>query len=363
MNEDTRSHRSTRRSTRAFTLIELLVVVAIISLLVAILLPSLENARRTAKSATCLAHIKNISTSARVYASDDPQGWGIPVHPLQYDQDSSTPSFIGAYEWGGKSGIGADDYLDGNPGDPLNSKYGTYAGFGPATRPLNETLYKDGFKDNKNPRRNPPGARSDAQLALDLFKCPADEGPPRAGHCQDWLDHPDRSSFDHFGNSYTANMFMTASNQGGYMWSNSPYMRPLTRVTTPSRTLLFEENVGRWAYAARSEWCDFLTGIDLGPTKTIDSWHGKTWTYNRSFVDAHAETQRIYVEGTIDSSGYAEHYRSEWVMPTAEQQTQFRCIIIRGDGWQKDTLPSPRVATPLWHDGAGRPSYEGCVAE
>ncbi len=352
-----------KKTRKAFTLIELLVVVAIISLLVAILLPSLENARRTAKSATCLAHIKNISTSARVYASDDPQGWGIPVHPLQYSQDTQTPSFIGAYEWGGKSGIGDDDYLDGNPGDPLNSKYGTYAGFGPATRPLNFVLYQEGFKDNLKPRPNPPGARSDTQLELDLFKCPADEGPPRAGHCQDWLDHPDRSSFDHFGTSFTANMFMIASSAGGYMYSNSPYMRPLTRVTTPSRTMFFEENVGRWAYAARSDWCDFLVGIDLGPTKTIESWHGKAWTYNRSFVDAHAETQKIFVEGTMDGAGYSQHYRSEQVFDNPGDQSYNRCIIIRGNGWQKDCLPSPTIYTGLWHDGNGRPSYEGCVSE
>src|SRR3990172_3718198 len=91
---------------RAFPLIELLVVIAIIALLIAILLPSLEAARRQAKQSTCLSRIKNIGTSSRVYETDDPQGWGIPVHPLQYQQDPQNPTHIGAYEWGGKSGIG-----------------------------------------------------------------------------------------------------------------------------------------------------------------------------------------------------------------------------------------------------------------
>ena len=63
----------------AFTLIELLVVIAIIALLIAILLPSLEAARRASKKSTCLAHIKNIASSSRVYEADDPSGWGIPV--------------------------------------------------------------------------------------------------------------------------------------------------------------------------------------------------------------------------------------------------------------------------------------------
>ncbi|MCH7840619.1 MAG: prepilin-type N-terminal cleavage/methylation domain-containing protein, partial [Planctomycetes bacterium] len=75
----------------AFTLIELLVVVAIIGLLIALLLPSLASARRQAKQYACLAHIKNIASTSRVYAAEDPQGWGIPVHPLQYAQSRNAP--------------------------------------------------------------------------------------------------------------------------------------------------------------------------------------------------------------------------------------------------------------------------------
>src|SRR3990172_11530216 len=108
---------------RAFPLIELLVVIAIIALLIAILLPSLEAARRQAKQNTCLSRIKNIGTSSRVYEADDPQGWGIPAHPDQFRQPRDQPTYVGAYEWGGKSGIGWDDYL--GPSNPLNSKYGT----------------------------------------------------------------------------------------------------------------------------------------------------------------------------------------------------------------------------------------------
>jgi prepilin-type N-terminal cleavage/methylation domain-containing protein len=361
----TEKFRRLSRSRTAFTLIELLVVVAIIALLIAILLPSLQRAREAAKRSTCLSQMKNIATTSRVYEADDPQGWGIPVHPLQYAQDPGNPTYIGAYEYGGKSGIGQDDFLTGQPGDPLNSKYGTRAGFGPATRPLNDLLYIGGFQDNKD---DLVGERRDTTLALDLFRCPADAFAPRAGHCEDWTNHPERSSYDHFGTSYTANVFLTATSGGpNPMYSNAPYLRPTTRVPTPARTIFYEENIGRWAWAARREVCTWIQdlgkGVDIGPLKQIEGWHGKPWYYARSFVDAHAEYQPVIIAGTEDVLGYSEHYRIEWIFEMPEQQawSYFRCIIVRGDGWQKDTLPAPRINTFAISPGGGRPSYEACV--
>jgi prepilin-type N-terminal cleavage/methylation domain-containing protein len=357
----------------AFTLIELLVVIAIIALLIAILLPSLEAARRQSKQSACLSHIKNIATSSRVYAADDPSGWGIPVHPLQYRQCPgqqpgemcNDPKFVGAYEWGGKSGIGQDDFVTGSPGDPMNSKYGTLAGYGPSTRPMNDILYPGGFKNNAEPVFDRFGATLYTKLELDLFKCPADNGPPRGAHCPDWIKYSERSSFDHFGNSYCSNVFMIANVGGGEMFTNSPYMRPTSRVPTPARTLYYEENIGRWAWSCWREQCDFVTGVDPGPTKTLRGWHGKDWTFNRAFVDAHAEPQKIYFEGTEDASGYALHYRCEEGVFENQDCTShgWRCIIVRGDGWQKDTMPADLIRTRLYFSGSGRPSYEGCPRE
>ena len=311
----------------------------------------------------CLAHLKHIGTTSLIYAADDTQDMVIPVHPRQFQQDLTNPTFIGAYEWGGKSGVGQDDYYSGSPGNPLSSRYGTKAGFGPDTRPLNHILYRAGFKDNNKPWFNPVGAQADTILALDLFHCPADEGPPRAGHCQSWLQNPEQSSYDHFGNSFAANIFMFANTGGGYMHSNSPYLRPRARVPNAARTLMYEENIGRWAWAAREDWCDYLQGIDLGPTKTIGGWHGKAWTYNRAFVDSHAEYQKVYVAGTEDTNGYAQHYRSEIVFSDPEEQSYYRCIIVRGPGWQKDTLPAAPIPTGLFYSGSGRAAYEGCVSD
>jgi prepilin-type N-terminal cleavage/methylation domain-containing protein len=361
--------RRSRSARRAFTLIELLVVIAIIALLIAILLPSLEAARRAAKQNACTSHIKNIATSSRVYEADDASGWGIPVHWRQYYQDPNDPTFIGAYEWGGKSGIGSPEWQGGS--HFLDSKYGTQSGFGPATRPMNPILYKGGFKDNGPPNYSRTGATQDTQLELELFTCPGDDGPPRAAHCEDWVRNTERSSYDHFGNSYAANIFMIASGGGGNpMFSNSPYLRPITRVPTPARTLYYEENIGRWAWSCRREIddCTWIgQGVDPGPTKALRGWHGKDWTFNRAFVDAHAEQQRIYNEGTEDREGYATHYRNERLesYPGFQDPDQgfetLRCIIVRGDGWQKDTLPAPTIWTGLLSPSAGRPSYEGCV--
>ena len=352
-----------------FTLIELLVVIAIIALLIAILLPSLEAARRTAKQNACLSHIKNIGTSSRVYEADDPSGFGIPVHPLQYDvANQNSPTFIGAYEWGGKSGIGGK--ID-PPTHAIESPFGTKKGFGPASRPLNAIVYKGGFTDHgpKGTNRR-DGQTADTKLELDLFTCPGDNGPPRGAHCPDWLRNSERSSYDHFGNSFCANVFMIASNGGGEMRSNSPYMRPVTRVPSPARTLYYEENIGRWAWSSRRELDDCLwigQGIDPGPTKAVRGWHGKDWTFNRVFVDAHAEQQKVYNEGSENSEGYATHYRNEQLDSYPDFGTspgdfeQYRCIIVRGNGWQKDTMPAPLIDTNLFISGPGRPSYEGCV--
>ncbi len=365
---------SLRRATKSkgFTLIELLVVIAIIALLISILLPSLEQARQQAKANVCISHIKGVATSSRVYEADDENGWGIPAHPLYFTQTDQDTTHIGAYEWGGKAGVGRQDWKPGYGGDYafLGSKYGTLAGFGPATRTMNDILYPGGFTDylnTKNGRFDREGATRDTELSLDLFKCPSDEGPPRGqAHCPDWVRSTERSSYDHFGNSFAANIFMTSYVGGGDIFSNSPYLRPISRIPTPPRTLYYEENIGRWAWDARREKDDCIAvigdvGYDPGPTKAVAGWHGKDWTFQRSFVDGHAESQKLIIAGTEDSEGFFEHYRTELVYPEdMDRQDRTVCIIVRGPGWQKDTLPATGIFTGLSWGGEGRVSAEAC---
>lgn len=369
-----RNVRSRNLTASGFTLIELLVVIAIIALLISILLPSLEAARRQAKLNACLSHIKNIATSSRVYEADDENGWGIPVHPLVADpvQYPNNPSFIGSYEWGGKSGVGYPGWVSGDSGKLafLTSRYGTKAGFGPSTRPMNEILYPGGFKDyNVNGRFDKIGATEDTKLKLDLFQCPSDDGPPRGAHCEDWVNHTERSAFDHFGNSYDANIFMTSLVGGGPVWTNGPYMRPISRVPNPARTQYYEETVGRFAWRCRREKKDCMAvlqgdqGADPGPTKAVRGWHGQDWTFNWAFVDGHAQTMKILIEGTEDADGYFEHYRTEQVFDDEEKQANSVCIIVRGPGWQKDTLPAAGIPTNLRWSGSGRVSSGGCIRD
>jgi len=373
-----RKDRSKCAADRAFSSIELLTVVALLAIVLLLTAPSLELARQRTRLATCLDRLGAIATASRAYAAEDTYSFGIPVHPL-FGNPDHTP-FIGAYEWGGKSGVGRPGYWQGgNPADPLTSRYGTCAGFGPASRPLNNYFYPHGFRENRSGpfECNRIGATKDTQLELNAFRCPADDGPPAGGHCSDWLSNPQTSSYDHFGTSFAANIYMINSQGGnGALFSNSPYLRPLSRVPFPARTIFYEENIGRWAWASREDQCEFFQGIDPGPTKAIRGWHGKDWNYNRSFGDGHAEYQTVYVEGTEDHNGYAWHFVSEELTgyppfdfdsdgtPDSEGSFEsYRCIIVRGPGWAKDTLPASLIPTGLFYSAASRPSYEDCVGE
>jgi hypothetical protein len=66
---------------------------------------------------------------------------------------------------------------------------------------------------------------------------------------------------------------------------------------------------------------------------TVTGWHGRDWIFNASFADAHA--------GTIRMKGFDNPHLEEY--PLFDSFDAWKCVIIRGKGWQLDTLPAPPV--------------------
>lgn len=83
-----------RRSRSAFTLIELLVVVAIIGLLMSLLLPSLQAARRSARTATCASNLKQLGIGWTMYA-DQSRGSAVPGRPGKFAEAARNVYFVG----------------------------------------------------------------------------------------------------------------------------------------------------------------------------------------------------------------------------------------------------------------------------
>jgi len=328
--------------------------------LVVILVPATAQLRDGSKEAACIHNLMRIGYANAVYAGEHVSDPALPVHPLQFSQCGqnhtglcSSPSFIGAYEWGGKSGIGRPGFIN-YPG-AVGSKYGTSAGFGPPRRPLNAILYKAAFFDGwAEDRFNLTQAYLDTQLDLTTNQCPADTGYTGA-HFPDFRDLQ-LSSYDHFGTSYTANMFMINVPGGlvgegfmvGEMGSNSPYLHRLSEIRAPARTLAYYENNGRfaWSAAPTPPDCDWIGPEIPG---TVRGWHGKDWTFNATFMDGHAD--RIFMRS----------FQPELVFEDPDKQENRRCVIIRGFGWQKDTAPLEPARTYLSYPGPGRPSWEGGI--
>ena len=72
------------------------------------------------------------------------------------------------------------------------------------------------------------------------------------------------------------------------------------------------------------------------------------WTFAAAFVDGHSDM--IYMNSHIQTR----------VMMDESLQDTYRCIIMRGEGWRKDTLPLPFVDLGITSTNQ-RPSYENCV--
>jgi prepilin-type N-terminal cleavage/methylation domain-containing protein len=320
-----------KRVRSGFTLIELLVVVSIIALLIAILLPSLKRAREQAKQAVCLAGLTGTGKASIVYAADDASEAAIPVHHRGIETTQISRTDVMVYCYGGKSGRGKG---------PDNNQFFWGTGFhkGPASRPLNKFLYKEGFPDYGPP--SPPDLqkwKEDTQLDLGLFKCPSDTGYTGGFHRDPWKESK-LSSYDHFGTSFAANAAwivdpnVPACGGGSCCWSNGPLLRPLSRIPNPSNTIYYQENNGRFSFLADPVSCGAPEeGI-------IKGWHGRDWMFDVTYADGHSANLKM--KGMIVPAPALSSYPS--YLPETWQ-----CVINRGTGYQLDTLPSPPVRTEI----------------
>ncbi len=95
-------------------------------------------------------------------------------------------------------------------------------------------------------------------------------------------------------------------------------------------------------------------------TPTLVISHNKTLA-----AQLYEEFRELFPNNAVEYFvSYYEHYRSERVdnLPGGGTYTYYRCIIVRGNGWQKDTLPAEEIKTALIQPaGESRPSYEDCV--
>jgi len=244
---------------RGYTLIEMLVVVAILALLIAMLLPALQRARKTARSAACLANLMGIGSGMKLYQGDN-RGW-LPVGPadkLWYLDPvlgvSSEPGFNrrpypwSNCHWDGKRAAYIHD-IEHDPPEAEKLK-----------RPLTNYLYPRAGLDYDTP----------------LFRCPDDVGDPR------WNNPVGPYPIYYLcGNSYYTNPWRKYKQVGQH------------RLKITSMIVLVEEAP---------------MYFDLSHKEQTTGWHGRFSTHNLLFLDFHAEAKYVDTRQYYGAGWFAENY-------------------------------------------------------
>ena len=295
---------------RAFTLVELLVVIAIIALLISILLPSLAKAREQAKSAKCLANLKDMMTASIGYAMEDTSEYLIPVIPTLATTDYLSASRRG---FGGKSGLhefkGAFPLQTTWYGE-LFGMWSTKNGFGPGKRPLNKYLFSQSMKNlsyQEIREMDLVEAKADERLEFDTFKCPSDVGYQSGadgvddvifgyGTDEHRVFQDPTSNYDSMGNSYATDSTLIVTLGTGLVRSFGPYLRRYSSIPNTGRVVVYKESNAFYTH--------FWNLGGASDTEYSMGWHGILRQHNVAYADGHAKSAKYEVRS--DVSGYSD---------------------------------------------------------
>jgi prepilin-type processing-associated H-X9-DG protein len=201
-------------------------------------------------------------------------------------------------------------------------------------------LYKGGFFKQVGF----PDWGKDAKLDLPNYKCPSAKGFS-GYHMVGWRNSK-LSGYDYFGTSYSANPLFVGRQGDATCKSNAMYQRPLSRTPNPTNTVMYTESASRFAFFATNTEEYDQTGCQWpfnDGSFTAKGFHKKDFRFNVAFGDGHAAFIKI--------KGYGLVQIAQQNMPPDCPGGQCRCVLVRGLGWQLDTLPAEPV--PVRKEWAG----------
>lgn len=264
---------------RAFTLIELLVVIAILAILAALLLPSLQNAKESAKSVVCINNLKTLHLAASLYADDNEDRFPDAYNPLAghvyyYNGFSSIRHYLPGVR-GTIEQLSLSDFT-ANPSDMANEIRNTGQA---AAQGMNRTK----------------------AVYNNVFCCPSTkgiyDGANLYGAAAQW------GTWTDYG--------LNAAATGSPNWGAPPPLFPKKKrgeLAAPSRTMLM----------ADSAWANQPLNPFYLPGQSISARHGRGTRANVVLVDGHVESCR-WASTWPDSP--ASDIAYDWVSSPAHNAT------------------------------------------
>ena len=333
------------RYPRGVTLIELVVIIGVAGIALMQASSALSEVKSKSRSLSCQEKMGQIARASLVYASQDANENAIPICIIDAASVSVRYAFYG---YGGKGGAGYRTTTDAN-----RSEWGGAGLMDSVHRPLNGVIYKKPFPSPSSqggPFGHSYDWTEDNRRDLDLYHCPEDAGFPGMHH-NGWKQSG-LSSYDYYGTSYSANtMFIYDPLDPSNLFSNSIYSRPLSNAPDPDNTILYMENAARFAIFSYNPELNNNLGDCIPQYREEDGfaangWHGQPWHFNTSFGDGHV--------ANVNIRSYANRTDSVPDVPSCGlNNCRCHCIIVRGDGWQMDTLPAPLVRTSKFRSENG----------